>query len=308
MGIEETGNESKIVDFKGKIDFSLPHDRCEIIKDIVAMANSGGGHILIGVNDDGTLSGFDITPILALDPAKITDQIAKYTQEQFSDFQICEANRKGQRIAVLRIKGSHLPMIFTASGNYNEGGKTKSAFSEGTIYFRHGAKSEPGNSRDLKNALERELQRTKRNWLNGIRKIVDAPPDAQVQIVTSTVKPSSQPGATPIRFTNDPNAPAYRNEDPNISHPHRQKEVVKLLNERIKGHRPITQYDILCVRRIYGTETNPLHCYKPIFGLAQYSNEFIEWLIEQYKKDADFFDSARNKYKRHKKLKANHKS
>ncbi len=298
MKIEDVPKEAKHIDFKSKLDFNLQQDRCEIVKDIVAMANSGGGHILIGVNDNGTLSQFDITPILALDPAKLTDQIARYTQEQFSDFQICEANRQGQRIAVLRIKGTHIPMIFTAVGNYNEGGRTKSAFSEGAVYFRHGAKSEPGNSRDLKNALERELQRTKRIWLSGIRQIVDAPPNAQIQIITSSVKPSLQPGAAPIRFTDDPDAPAYHNVDPNTTHPHRQKDIVEFLNKKKSPkNRPISQHDIYCVRQVYGIEKNPTYYYKPKFGSPQYSEEFLNWLIRNYNKDSSFFDKARAKWK-----------
>lgn len=66
-------------------------------KDIVAMANSGGGALLIGIKD---------------------------------------------RVSV--------PLIFTTSGNYQEvGGKPKSAFTVGVVYFRHGTKSEPATSDDL---------------------------------------------------------------------------------------------------------------------------------------------------------------
>jgi predicted HTH transcriptional regulator len=51
--------ESKHVDFKAEFDPNSRHDWCEIIKDIVAMANSGGGAILIGLKDDGKPSNFD---------------------------------------------------------------------------------------------------------------------------------------------------------------------------------------------------------------------------------------------------------
>jgi len=47
--------ESKAVDFKRSFDPASVAEWCELIKDIVAMANSGGGTILIGVNNDGPL-------------------------------------------------------------------------------------------------------------------------------------------------------------------------------------------------------------------------------------------------------------
>lgn len=75
--IEEVNKESAIVDFKECADFSSLKDQREIVKDIVSMANSGGGYILFGIKDDGTLSNIDVSPILNLDPAKLTDQIKK---------------------------------------------------------------------------------------------------------------------------------------------------------------------------------------------------------------------------------------
>lgn len=293
MKVEEARKESRRVDFKESFDFNSSRDKCEIIKDIVAMANSGGGYILIGIKDDGTLSGFDVTSIIDLDPAKITDQIAKYTSEHFCDFEVYEAYRNGQKIAVLAIKGNPIPMIFTSPGNYDiGGGKQKAAFSAGTIYFRHGAKSEPGNSKDLKDSIEKELLRTRKTWLSGIRKVVEAPVNSQVQIITPSVKTSQQPDATPIRFTDDPNAPAYYNIDPNKTHPYRQKEILDILNQKIK-ERSITQYDLLCIRQIYQIEDKPEYYYKPKYGSPQYSDLFVNWVMNMYKANSYLFDEAK---------------
>src|SRR5665647_2994667 len=53
--------ESGMVDFKTELNFSAPHTWCELIKDILAMANSGGGVILVGVDDSGKPSGAILT-------------------------------------------------------------------------------------------------------------------------------------------------------------------------------------------------------------------------------------------------------
>ena len=75
--VKNAKKESKYIDFKEKFDIDSQRDWCEIIKDIVAMANSGGGIILIGVKNDGMSSEIDIKKILKIDPAKITDKIVK---------------------------------------------------------------------------------------------------------------------------------------------------------------------------------------------------------------------------------------
>ena len=60
--------ESKYVDFKASLNFSEPQAWSEIVKDIIAMANSGGGVLLIGLDNKGNPTGFDPTLVLVGDP------------------------------------------------------------------------------------------------------------------------------------------------------------------------------------------------------------------------------------------------
>jgi hypothetical protein len=296
---ENAKRESKYVDFKERFDLTSSQDWCELIKDIVAMANSGGGVILIGVRNDGMPSGFDVSPVLSLDPAQLTDKIAKYTGEQFSNFEIKEMDRNGHRIAVLLIGGISIPMVFIRPGTYSiEGRKQRTAFGRGTIYFRHGAKSEPGNSNDLRRVIERELERIRKSWLGNIRKVVNAPLGYSVRVLPPEVRVSTRPEATPIRIVEREEAPAYRLETPDSTHPHRQKEVIKRVNERLKGKKTINTFDILCVRRVHKIdETKPQFCYKPKFSSPQYSDDFIDWLVKCYEEDPLFFENTREKYR-----------
>ena len=45
--------ESKFIEFKEAFDVSSARDWCELTKDIVALANTGGGVILIGLDNRG---------------------------------------------------------------------------------------------------------------------------------------------------------------------------------------------------------------------------------------------------------------
>ena len=296
--VKNAKKESKFVEFKEKLEINQAQDWCEVIKDIVAIANSGGGWLLIGVKRDGSPSGWDVTPILNLDPAQITDKMAKYTDEQFADFEIQEAEKRGQNIAAIQIQGVSIPMIFTQPGTYDIGeGKQKTAFGKGTIYFRHGAKSEPGNSKDLKDCINREIEQVRKSWLGNIRKVVTAPSGYKVTVLPKEIVESEVPSATPIRLVNDLSAPVYRKIDPDKTHPYRQKEVLQLINQRIGEKRKVTPYDTFCLRKVREIDTKPNFFYKSKFASPQYSDSFVKWLIEQFEKDNEFFDKARQEWK-----------
>jgi predicted HTH transcriptional regulator len=166
--------ESKQLDFKVSFDVNSNGDWCEVIKDIVAMANSGGGIIVFGVANDGTMTGFDRQVLLGYDPAKVTDKIARYTARQFADFEIRSVTRDGGGAASLLIHDAVMPMIFAKAGTYlGSDGKEKTAFQNGTLYVRHGAKSEPATAEDLLALIDREVDRRRRTWLRNIRKVVE---------------------------------------------------------------------------------------------------------------------------------------
>ena len=293
---QSSKRESRSIEFKEKFDVSSSQDWCEIIKDIVAITNSGGGIILLGLNNHGEPVGTDITNVLNLDNAILTDKIAKYTGIQFSAFDIKEIQRDGVKIAALITSGLSVPLVFTQPGTYDiGGGKQKTAFAKGTIYFRHGAKSEPGTSSDLRDVIEKELRQIKKSWLGNIRKVVEAPKGYKVQMLPLEIVESNSPTATPIRLVDDPNAPIYRKINPNLTHPYRLKEVVQNFNKQISDIK-INSYDILVVRRMYKIDEMQNYFFKPLFASPQYSQAFIDWLIENYNKNHNFFTDARKQF------------
>lgn len=113
--------ESRRLDFKEAFDPSRTGDWCEIVKDLVAMANSGGGCLLFGVRDDGNAAETTVEVILALDPAQITDKVSKYTGVQFDGFEVREGQREGRKVAALLVRGAEFPLPFSKAGNYDRG-------------------------------------------------------------------------------------------------------------------------------------------------------------------------------------------
>lgn len=286
--------ESKTIEFKQSFDIESSRDWLEIVKDIVALANTGGGAIVFGVRNNGTPSDFDATSLLGVDPAEITDKIAKFSGEQFASFTIEEVSRNGRKMAAFLIGSVPIPVVFNREGNYEgEGGQQKFAFRKGTVYFRHGAKSEPATTNDLRETVERELERIRSSWIGDIRKVVEAPKGSQIQVVS----PTSLTGAARVRVTEDREAMPVQRLSPDQTHPYRQKETLEQVNKRLGGTRKVNSFDILCVRKVHGIDTNHQYFYGPMYASPQYSDAFVDWLVSQQEKDSAFFDSCRAKFR-----------
>ena len=302
LSIEESlalGHEIDCVDFKREFDPTSNPQWLELLKDIVAMANSGGGIILLGLDDDGLPSSGDVSHLFELDPADITNKIYKYTDHQFHDFQFIEASKRDITICALVVGPAPIPIIFTKPGTYSiENNRQKTAFSAGTVYFRHGAKSEPGCTDDLRSSFERLLSFTKSSWLDGIAKIVEAPAGARIAVLPPEIRQSDSPQAVPIRIVDDPTASPYFALKVDDTHPHRGKEVIALVNQRLSPHKSITSHTIVCIRRVHQIQKDIRLCYTMNYSAPRYSNDFVEWIVAQYEKNSSFFEEVKLAYDR----------
>jgi hypothetical protein len=230
----------------------------ELVKDFVAIANSGRGVIVVGARSNGVASGADVSKVLSLDPAELTDKVYRYTSEHFGGFEIHDVRRGKSRTAAIVIEAvEDAPLVFSRVGTYPVGANQKTAFSQGTIYFRHGAKSEPATRSDLQDFIARRLEMVRESWLSGIRQVIAAPKDTEVALIQ---RDADRGGGTRIRLTTDPGAPVYGMVDPDDTHPFRQTELIEEVNKRLpKKARKITSHDIQCVRRVHNIhpETAP---------------------------------------------------
>ncbi len=82
------------------------------------------------------------------------------------------------------------------------------------------------------------------------------------------------------------------------THPHRQKEVLEELARRLVPSIRANQYDILCVRRVYGVDARSRWFYKPKFASPQYSEGFVDWLVKKAEGNPEFFKRARQRYRK----------
>ena len=290
--------ESRRVEFKESFDLHSQQAWCEVIKDIVAIANTGGGIIVFGVDHKGHPTGEDLSPIAALDPARIGDKLHRYTDSHFVDFDVVDAVKDGHPVIALIVGEAVSPIVFSKPGTYAAADeRQRSAFTQGAVYFRHGAKSEPGTTEDLAVAISRRVDAVRKSWLSAVTKVVKSPVGAAAPSLPPEIKDSDSPDATPIRIVDDPAAPAFRIVDYDKTHPYRQKELLNAL----RAGRPdlnINQFDLQAVRHVHAVDANPEFAFKSQFGARQYSPKFLNWLLSRAEEDPDFFIKARASFSR----------
>jgi hypothetical protein len=201
----------------------------------------------------------------------------------------------GKSTACLVIGGVDVPIVFEKPGTYQIGGtnQQKSAFGQGTVYFRHGAKSEPGTTDDLRRFVDREIERLRSAWLDNIRKVVEAPTGSKVIVVPVERASTDQDQARCVRLTTSLEAPLVRELDPNTTHPYRQKEVAQRTTEKLGQGRAVTPHDVFAIRKAHGIDQQPHYCYHPTFSTPLYSESFVDWIVSECGKNPEFVELAR---------------
>jgi hypothetical protein len=280
----EAKRSSKRVELEERFDSGAPGVWLELVRDVAAMANSGGGVVVV-------LSG-------DIEEEQLHEELARNAEPEFEAFELYDITRSGRPATAIVVEGvSNTPLVFTRTGRYGTAnGDEHVAFVRGGLYFRHGAKSEPATGADVRDFIKRQLDATRSQWLANIRQVMHAPDGAEVAVI-ETAERDDEGRPTLIRLTTDPHAPLYGQVDPDRSHPYRQKEVIREVNTRLDGA-TVNAFDVLSVRRVHAIseETRPEFVHVPKFGSPQYSDAFVDWLIGEHERDSEFFTRAKSKY------------
>jgi hypothetical protein len=107
-------------------------------KDIAALANSGGGVILFGVDRHGQPTG-----------AALPSTLPPHT---------IETVKFGKRVLAMTVAEAAAPIVC-----------------DGVVYIRRGARTAPANTEDLAKIVQRRVDDARREWLGAVRRVVREP-------------------------------------------------------------------------------------------------------------------------------------
>ncbi|MFC1485518.1 ATP-binding protein, partial [Candidatus Latescibacterota bacterium] len=159
--------EEDKLEYKKGYDFD--HDirnkiKVDLVCDIVSMANTFGGYIIIGLkeNDDNThsIEGVNIKCIRNLSEENIQAWFKKYIDSTISikvkTVKIIETVSKEKKVIAIYIPPNKIPLPFRKSGQYGIPQQTDfvDKFREGDIFIRNGSRSERANYENINRIIE----------------------------------------------------------------------------------------------------------------------------------------------------------
>ena len=138
--------EGRDLDYKEIIDFETNTSRAELARDIIGMANSGGGLIIIGVSErDGSFThqGLSSSDLYRYETTRLNDSIKKYVASTaFVSSKVVEYKRKS--FVFITVHAAIDTIALAAIPNENAG------LYQGRIYIR----TQAGNTTELTDPLE----------------------------------------------------------------------------------------------------------------------------------------------------------
>ena len=152
----KSGRESEELEVKE--DFTYLE---KILKEIVALANTNGGKILIGWSekeDEYDLKGIKLESLSLLKDEKLNDKAEKYLNKKikFKLHIIKDFGKSNKTVGIIEVfaNDSYL-IVFNKDFTTKEKNKDVTLFRKGDIFVRHGSKTERIFQRDLDEFLLR---------------------------------------------------------------------------------------------------------------------------------------------------------
>jgi hypothetical protein len=105
------------------------------------------------------------------------------------------------------------------------------------------------------------------------------------------------PEGIPVRIVTDPNVTAVRAIDYDITHPYRQKELLKRIKDLLPEGTTVTTYDLTAVKYSSNILERDDYYHKSMFGSGQYSEPYAQWIVQSYLADPEFFLNAKERYR-----------
>jgi hypothetical protein len=269
--------------------------RLELVRDTVALANSGGGEFVVSSRLGGRPPenlGRQAEDLRAM----VAAAIAEYTGSSLPELSVQPADSMGRPAMLIRVGPVTLPIAFAKAGRWiasSEAPRPTEVFAAGSIYFRRDGQSVPGTQADLAASFERELRRVRRHWLRGIRHVLTSPLDIPRDRPTDRrPRGNDLSNLQPVRIVDDPSAPSLQPQDVDRLYPYRQKDLVDELNNRF-GRKMLNSYDIQAVRRHHELDDRPDFVFHLMGAGRRYSAVAADWIAARYAGNPEFFREAR---------------
>jgi len=180
--------ENLTIEAKLTVDLDDPASRMQLVKELVAFANTQGGSLHVGVADDGSRPGIDADLAGKLDPSRLCDVVNSYIHPDHLEIDVVPESSDDSERTVVRISVRRYPsppIVIAKQGNYQgTDGNQPSAFRVGDVLVRKGTKVERAARPDYQNWIQESAEAARRLLMERVALITRMPEGASLQVVT----------------------------------------------------------------------------------------------------------------------------
>lgn len=155
----ESRMESDDLEFKSYFSLVKRQSYLEVFKDIFAMANTNGGHIILGINNNYEKKGLPDGYGYGYDATEVVNTLKGFCYPRPDvDYKEIKRNLEGEEkiFAVIYVRPTKEIIITTKDGNYQTPeAEQKIAFKARAIYVRKGSSSEEADYADIRKMINR---------------------------------------------------------------------------------------------------------------------------------------------------------
>lgn len=178
--------EGRDSDFKLNFNAGDARAKTNLVKDIVAMANSGGGELILG-RDETSSPGLSQESINALDSARVLDYVEKYIEKGLIDIRhdVHPIESNGALLTIT-VEAADYPVVMRKDGTWAGMGSSKPLFNRGDIWVRHGSKTERLSQADMRRFIDRTFNRGLDQVLSAAQVVRKAGPGGSLEFRTES--------------------------------------------------------------------------------------------------------------------------
>ncbi len=180
-----------------RFDPEIPADRLGLVREIVAVANSGGGEILLGVVEPG---GGSPRPAGAafLDAAALTEFVAGYVAPDrvgLTTSVDAADGPDGPVVSVAVNAPMRPPVVFSRAGRYATEKGDVTVFERHTVVTRHGARTVLASGADHRRWIDAAVRAERARLVRVLTLAASLPPGGSIRVVSEAGEVSAEPRA-----------------------------------------------------------------------------------------------------------------
>ncbi|HXZ83309.1 MAG TPA: ATP-binding protein [Acidimicrobiales bacterium] len=195
----EVYRETRTVELKSRYDPESPADRLDLVKEVVALANSGGGEIRLGVekHGDGRPGGV-VADGWFFDSAALSHLIDSYVAPGHvavsTSFEVAES--PDYQVVVVTVEPHETPpVVFARDGRYEADKTSVTVFARHTIVCRRGGKTGLATHADHRAWIDAAVRAERERILQNLVLATVLPAGASIQVVGESGEMSAEPRA-----------------------------------------------------------------------------------------------------------------